>query len=111
MEKKFFEAFEVEKEHKCGDKKHCRSGEYKGVICNGTCEECEIGVLVYPSITPEIVLKLINIILKARGEFRLIGSFSSIEVIKDKVCQACIQLQPEIQTQVQELFNQAKEGE
>src|SRR5574344_1387993 len=70
------------------------------------CSNCEHLKKNYPPITPEIVLGLINIILKARGEFRIIGSFSKNEVLMENVLKACISIAPEIQDQVRALFNE-----
>ena len=111
IEQEFFKAFGIKKiqvENSCLN--HYNFSSYEKDYCdivNNNCDICKFNHdnSYYPPITPEIVLKLINIILKARGEFRIIGSFSKIEVLMNNVLKACISIAPEIQPQVRALFN------
>src|SRR5574344_321338 len=117
MEQEFFEAFGIEPTMLCNcSYKNLQEYryEYGDDVCEHiddfefSCKDCEKSkksIPYYPPITSDIVLKLINIILKARGEFRIIGSFSKIEVLMNNVLKACISIAPEIQDQVKALFN------
>lgn len=117
MEQEFFEAFGIEPTMLCNcSYKNLQEYryEYGDDVCEHiddfefSCKDCEKSkksIPYYPPITSDIVLKLINIILKARGEFRIIGSFSKIKVLMENVLKACISIAPEIQDQVRALFN------
>jgi len=64
----------------------------------------------YPPITPEIVLKLLEIIQKYLEKKHPMYEFSIMEFctnksITEQTLNTCIQLQPEIQDQVRALFN------
>lgn len=142
IEQEFFEAFGIEpsKHFFCGKhlprykcvcwdrarqrNSYCKDWDYKNKKCEFYTEDIERRY--YPSITPEIVLGLFDILLygwevKIRkpqvkdGFWYRIFLFKESEVIwfkttlkptlQDAIMDLLIQLQPEIQNQVKELFN------
>lgn len=110
MEKKFFEAFGIEKNicdfiNEYGE---CKCAY--GYINKKDKSNCQFAN--YPPITAEIILGLIEICCKFHHDneccYLICGD--NKEKIIERILKDCIEFQPEIQTQVQELFNQAKEG-
>ena len=108
MEQEFFEAFGVEPRiWECnqsdlrGQSTFCKAyvttGEYK-------CKYCIRGILNYPPITPEIVLKLITILVKKHCNLTL---YWGLPKLTEQILKQCIKdsKDKEIQDQVRALFN------
>ena len=125
IEQEFFEAFGIEKK----EYKTCDAAE-TSPFCpfdDADCDNCGLHVTYktdYPSITPEIVLGLIKIIIHKGLEFGLSYSelhntyFASKDdgnnsylscqeySLKDAILSLCINLKHELQSEVKELFNE-----
>lgn len=96
----FYKVFEIEPK----EKRWCP-------LLNKLCIDCKTKpckIKRYPPITDTIILELINIILKTGGEFRIIGAFSDITILRKNIIQACNSIAPQIKPQVQELFKELK---
>lgn len=97
IEQEFFEAFGVEKGmycYYCNDRFNCFKQKCRNPL--------------YPTITPEIILELMQIIFDAtlKKYPKTTGlNFDIKRDIKEQILSGCIQLQPEIQDQVKGLLN------
>ena len=99
--KEFFEAFGIRKIRRCELDDECFMG------FGHSCKECDIygqAYEVYPPITPEIVLKLITILVKKHCNLTL---YWGLPKLTEQILKQCIRDKndKEIQDQVRALFN------
>ena len=116
IEKEFFEAFSIKKVRECELRNECFLGFAH------TCHECDIygqAYEVYPPITPEIVLKLEEIIIdkyfnlilnKAKDDYPYQYETKDLftdwcKTKKEALLSLCIGYKDEIEDQVRNLFN------
>lgn len=115
IELEFFRVFGIEPTRRFFQ---CKNGIDYYEECEETCQQCSEAVYntKYPTITAEIREQLLEILLSKnfdlfknfKGEYILCDKdemWIAGESVKDVVSKACIQLQPEIQEQVRQLFN------
>ena len=110
MEQEFFEAFGIKKiqvENSCLN--HYNFSSYEKDYCdivNNNCDICKFNYdnSYYPPITPEIVLKLITILVKKHCNLTL---YWGLPKLTEQILKQCIRdsKDKEIQDQVRALFN------
>jgi hypothetical protein len=117
IEQEFFEAFGIEPEiiyeynfNLSNNPKYSTRAKYVVVnLCKQGYKVESVKIIkLYPPITPEIILELMQLIFDAtlKKYPKTTGlNFDIKRDIKEQILSGCIQLQPEIQDQVRGLFN------